>query len=630
MNVPRGTMESVLGEAVPLNIKSMNTKFDVIVVGAGHAGCEAALAAGRLGASTAMITLNESRVAAMSCNPAIGGIAKSHIVRELDALGGQMGKSADASTIHYRRLNASKGPAVRARRVQCDIGSYHRHMLSALSACPKVTLIQGMVEKLNTDDRGVNGVVLAGGVGITARRVILTTGTFLRGLIHIGEEKIQAGRIGEPPTFGLTDSLSSLGVSLGRFKTGTPPRISADSVDTSKVETQCSEENYLPFSHEPHQRSLDKVLCYTTQTNPNTHAIITSALDRSPLYSGVIRGTGPRYCPSIEDKVVRFPQRERHQVILEPMDLSREVFYPNGISTSLPRDVQEKFLRSIAGLEQARIIHYGYAIEYDYIQPTQLKPSLEMKIVPGLFMAGQINGTSGYEEAAGQGFIAGVNAAFDLMGKQPLVLERNQAYIGVMIDDLVTKGTNEPYRMFTSRAEFRLLLREDNAFHRLMDVVKKIGIVGQDHLESRMASMRRVERYIDNLEQTWIPDPESGQKQTIEKILRRPEIKLDQLAELLPESLSRDEMEQVETMVKYKGYIARQNREIEKLSHLEKRRIPQTIDYMEIPGLSRELAEKLKLIQPVTLGQASRIDGMTPAALMVLSIWLKKNTNRSP
>lgn len=601
-------------------------RYDVIVVGAGHAGCEAALASAKLGLSTAIITLDRNKVAVMSCNPAVGGIGKSHIVRELDAMGGEMGKAADRAAIHYRRLNASKGPAVRARRVQCDVGIYHSHMLSCIDSCNNLKLIEGSVKCLVGGQQGIEGVLLIDGERINGKSVILTTGTFLKGLIHIGNEKYHAGRMGEPTTVGISESLRELGITIGRFKTGTPPRIKADTVNTSKMEVQESEEEYLPFSHEQDSCLTRCIQCFSTRTNRKTHEIIRESLSESPLYSGVITGKGPRYCPSIEDKVVRFPERESHQIILEPMDLSLQVFYPNGISTSLPRSAQEKYLHSIVGLEHAEILEYGYAIEYDYVQPTQLKPTLESKKIPGLFLAGQINGTSGYEEAAGQGFMAGVNAAFHVMKKDQIVLGRNVAYIGVMVDDLVIKGTIEPYRMFSSRAEFRLLLREDNAVQRLLESTKSIGIVDQEIIKSRIDSQRRVEALVCKLGNTWSYDYEKGKNQTLEKILRRPEVRINEVINKIETSITQDELEQVETIVKYRGYIDRQEKEVEKLLNLERKIIPPTIDYEDVPGLSKELSEKLGIIRPQTLAQASRVDGITPAALMVLSVWLKKQT----
>jgi tRNA uridine 5-carboxymethylaminomethyl modification enzyme len=603
----------------------MSDSFDIIVVGAGHAGCEAALAAGRLGLNTALFTISRERVAAMSCNPAIGGLGKSQIVREIDALGGQMGVAADAATIHFRRLNASKGPAVRARRVQCDLNLYHQAMLEAIESCPNLRLVEGMVESLLVNDFGTCGVIDDRATKYPAKAVVVTTGTFLRGLIHLGSKSYSGGRLGDPPAVGLSKSLESLGLELGRLKTGTPARLEAASIDYLELEKQESDLQHLPFSHLGGQKT-SKINCFMTRTNQRTHEIIVKALSRSPLFTGVIKGRGPRYCPSIEDKVVRFPDRNSHQVILEPMDLSGRVVYPNGISTSLPKDVQEQLIHSIAGLEKARIIDYGYAIEYDYVKPTQLRPTLEVHSIPGLFLAGQINGTSGYEEAAGQGLVAGVNAVRGIRGQEPVVLGRQEAYIGVMIDDLVTRGVSEPYRMFSSRAEFRLMLREDNSSFRLADWATEIGLVPEAVLHERRQTEVQVDRLYNELEQILTPIDEKGRRPSLLKLLKRPETTIEQLVEYLDNDYSRDVLEQVEVRVKYKGYIERQIAEAERLSKMATRKIPAEIDYSSIPSLSAELAEKLSEIQPETFAQAARIDGMTPAALMIISVWITKQS----
>ena len=599
--------------------------YEVIVVGAGHAGCEAALATARLGLKTALVTLSRERVAAMSCNPAIGGLGKSQIVREVDALGGEMGRAADAAAIHFRRLNKSKGPAVRARRVQCDMGRYQAHMLGALESQKKLDLIEGMAERVLTEGGAACGVALEGGRRIGSSAVILTTGTFLRGKMHVGLESSRGGRLGDPPADGLTGSLESLGLETGRLKTGTPARLRAETVDFSGLEAQPSDDEVMAFAHGGSIQVDPGINCYITRTNPKTHEIIRSALDRSPLFTGVIEGKGPRYCPSIEDKVVRFPDRTGHQVILEPTDHTCTVIYPNGISTSLPRDVQEGIVRSIPGLEQAEIIDYGYAVEYDFVVPTQLDRTLQVRRVPRLYLAGQINGTSGYEEAAGQGLLAGINAAAVASGGEPLALERFEAYIGVMVDDLVTRGANEPYRMFSSRAEFRLMLREDNAAQRLARHAEAVGLLKGDDLSARKEEQSLLQDLMDELRNTRGEKDEEGRRPTLEKILRRPEVSIEDLSEWLSGDFPKDVLERAEVQVKYAGYIDRQIRQARQLEKMEGRKIPKGFEYFQVPGLSRELAEKLDRTRPDTLGQASRIDGMTPAALMVLSVWMKKH-----
>lgn len=611
MTVPRGT-----------EVES----YEVVVVGAGHAGCEAALACARLGLSTALITIRCDGVAQMSCNPAIGGLGKSQIVREVDALGGEMGRAADGAAIQYRRLNSSKGPAVRARRVQCDMHLYQRRMLETLNGCKNLQLIEGVVASLTTGTDGINGVEIEDGRRVRANAVVVTTGTFLNGLMHTGEESFEGGRLGDRSSKGLAASLSGLGLQIGRLKTGTPARLLSKTANLGVLGQQFSEGIQQPFSHEGGGFRLSQVACHITRTNPRTHEIIRGALSRSPLFSGVIRGRGPRYCPSIEDKVVRFSERTGHQVILEPTDLSCEVLYPNGISTSLPKDVQEQFIRSIEGLEKVEILHFGYAVEYDFVQPTQLKSTLEVRKVPGLFLAGQINGTSGYEEAAAQGLIAGINAVAFVRRRPAVIFGRQEAYIGVMVDDLVTRGTNEPYRMFSSRAEFRLLLREDNAASRLNDWAERIGLVPHEMLAKRREKQQELRNVLSEIGRTFLPGDNDRNRVSLEKLLRRPGVYMKDLSGYLSRQYPLDVIEQAEAEVKYHGYIQREIKEAEQLRRMEERKIPADLDYGKIPGLSKELAEKLHRARPDSFGQASRLDGMTPAALMVLSVWLSKLT----
>lgn len=614
--------------------------YDIVVIGAGHAGCEAALAAARLGLQTCLFTINLDTIAQLSCNPAIGGLAKGHLVREIDALGGEMAKIADKSGIQFRMLNLSKGPAVRSLRAQADRALYRSHMRHALEHQKNLAIKQGMVEKIVAEEGVVNGVITTLGVFYGARAVVVTTGTFLKGLIHIGLESFQAGRAGEFPSVGLSDSLRALGLQLGRLKTGTPPRIDARSIDFSKTAPQWGDEPPPPFSYATEKITNPQLPCYVTYTNRQTHEIIRGSLDRSPLYGGRIKGVGPRYCPSIEDKVVRFSEKERHQVFLEPEGLETTEYYANGISTSLPYDVQVRLVRSIEGLEHAEIMRPAYAIEYDFAFPTQLKHSLEVKGIEGLFLGGQINGTSGYEEAAAQGLMAGVNAALKLKGMPPLVLGRNEAYIGVLIDDLVTKGTSEPYRMFTSRAEYRLLLRHDNADFRLIDKGRRIGLVTDEAYERFLAKKMSMEKEIARLRRERLkPSPELngalsalgtsalGEDTALDKLLKRPEVRYPVIrsfapapAELPPEVESL-----VEITIKYEGYIQKQLELAEKQSKFEVKRIPEGFSFSAVAGLSSEVIEKLQAIQPETIGQASRIPGITPAAVAILLVAVERH-----
>ncbi|ACK97976.1 tRNA uridine-5-carboxymethylaminomethyl(34) synthesis enzyme MnmG [Bacillus thuringiensis] len=613
--------------------------YDVIVIGAGHAGCEAGLAAARMGSKTLMLTINLDMVAFMPCNPSVGGPAKGIVVREIDALGGEMGRNIDKTHIQMRMLNTGKGPAVRALRAQADKFSYQHELKKTIEETPNLTLFQGMVERLIVEDGMCKGVVTQAGAEYTAKTVVITTGTFLRGEIIMGDLKYSSGPNNQQPSITLSEHLEELGFDLVRFKTGTPPRVNSNTIDYSKTEIQPGDDKPRSFSFETTKFIMDQIPCWLTYTSTETHRLIDENLHRSAMYSGMIKGTGPRYCPSIEDKVVRFNDKPRHQIFLEPEGRNTQEVYVQGLSTSLPEDVQRDMLRTIPGLENVEMMRTGYAIEYDAIVPTQLWPTLETKKIKNLYTAGQINGTSGYEEAAGQGLMAGINAACRSLGKKEVVLGREDAYIGVLIDDLVTKGTNEPYRLLTSRAEYRLLLRHDNADLRLTEVGREIGLIKEERYERFTNKKLQIEQEKERLSSIIIkPRPEvqelirniggSELKDGIRAsdLLRRPEMTYEHIHLLVPSEveLSDEVTEQVEIQIKYEGYIEKSLQQVERMKKMESKKIPVDIDYDAISSLASEARQKLKDVRPLSMGQASRISGVNPADISILLVYIEQ------
>lgn len=613
--------------------------FDVIVVGAGHAGVEAGLASGRMGAKTLMLTINLDMVAFMPCNPSVGGPAKGVVVREIDALGGEMGRNTDKTYIQMRMLNTGKGPAVRALRAQADKWDYQHEMKHTIEKEENITLRQGLVDRLVIEDGVCKGVITNSGAIYYAKTVVITTGTFSRGEIIVGELRYSSGPNNQQPSVKLSEHLEELGFELRRFKTGTPPRVKSSTIDYSKTEEQPGDDHPRAFSFDMVEMLLDQLPCWLTYTNETTHEIIQANLHRSPMFTATKKGTGARYCPSIEDKIVRFSDKPRHQIFLEPEGKNTEEVYVQGLSTSLPEEVQREMLRTIPGLENVEMMRVGYAIEYDAVMPDQLWPSLETKLVEGLFTAGQINGTSGYEEAAGQGLMAGINAARKVFEKEPVILGRDQAYIGVLIDDLVTKGTEEPYRLLTSRAEYRLLLRHDNADLRLTEIGHEIGLISDERYERFLAKQSAIEAEKERLQKTRIKPTAEVQAMLKEigsgelkdgilaaDLLRRPEITYDKIAQIVSrETFVTDEIaEQVEIQIKYEGYIQKSNLQVEKMKRMEDKKIPENIDYDAISGLATEALEKLKKIEPLSIAQASRISGVNPADISILLVYIEQ------
>jgi tRNA uridine 5-carboxymethylaminomethyl modification enzyme len=614
-------------------------QFDVIVIGAGHAGVEAGLASARMGAKTLMVTINLDMVAFMPCNPSVGGPAKGIVVREIDALGGEMGRNIDKTHIQMRMLNTGKGPAVRALRAQADKFLYQNEMKKTIEDEPNMTLLQGMVEKLIVEDGECKGVVTKTGAAYRAKTVVITTGTFLRGEVILGELKYSSGPNNQQPSIKLSEHLEELGFDMVRFKTGTPPRVNGQTIDYSKTEIQPGDDVPRAFSYETTKYITDQLPCWLTYTNEHTHQLIDENLHRSPMYSGMIKGTGPRYCPSIEDKVVRFHDKPRHQIFLEPEGRNTKEVYVQGLSTSLPEDVQRKILSTVPGLENVQMMRAGYAIEYDSVVPTQLWPTLETKKIKNLYTAGQINGTSGYEEAAGQGLMAGINAACKALDKEEVILSRSDAYIGVLIDDLVTKGTNEPYRLLTSRAEYRLLLRHDNADLRLTDLGHKIGLISDERYERFSVKKQEIEGEKKRLQEIRIKPNEQTQSLIREvggselkdgiraaDLLKRPEMNYSHIKQLVPSEveLHPDVEEQVEIQVKYEGYIEKSLQQVDKLKKMENKKIPEDIDYEAINGLASEARQKLIEVRPLSLAQASRISGVNPADISILLVYIEQ------